>query len=218
MRARPLDPPLLVVTDRRQALRPLAEILEAAFAAGCRFASIREKDLSESEQVALAKQLLRVAGRHRARLLVHGDPAVTEAAGLAGVHLPAGTDPAAARALLGQAALVGASVHTAAEAARLDPAVVDYAVAGPAFATASKPGYGPALGLCGLAAMARASRVPVLAIGGITAGSIPDLMAAGVAGVAVMGGVMRAVDPGDEVGALLVTLADSVKRPFGDRK
>ncbi|NVO17910.1 MAG: thiamine phosphate synthase [Rhodoplanes sp.] len=201
------DPPLLVVTDRRQAARPLADSLDAAFAAGARWASIREKDLSKAEQAALAKQLLHVAERHGARLLLHGDPEVAKAAALAGVHLPAGSDPQTARARLGEAALIGVSVHTPAEAARLDPAAVDYALAGPAFATASKPGYGPALEGAGLAAMVRAARVPVLAIGGITVESVPEILAAGVAGVAVMGGVMRATDPGDAVRRLPAALA-----------
>jgi len=48
------EPPLLLVTDRKQAVAPLANILEAAFAAGCRWASLREKGLSAPEQVALA--------------------------------------------------------------------------------------------------------------------------------------------------------------------
>ncbi len=53
------DPPLLLVTDRRQARRPLAEIVAAALAAGCRWVSLREKDLPEDEQVPLARALLR---------------------------------------------------------------------------------------------------------------------------------------------------------------
>ena len=60
---------------------------------------------------------------------------------------------AAARALLGADALIGRSIHYVAEAAALDPGLFDYAVAGPAFPTASKPGYGPALGREGLAAL-----------------------------------------------------------------
>ena len=84
--------------------------------------------------------------------------------------------------------------------------MVDYALAGPAFETPSKPGYGPEIGRKGLAEMARAARVPVLAIGGINTPRIAEIIAAGCAGVAVMGGVMRAVDPGLEVGALVATL------------
>lgn len=202
-----LPAPLLLVTDRRQAVRPLVAILEAAFAAGCRFASIREKDLSEPAQVDLAKQLSSIAERHGATLVLHGRPEVARAAGLAGVHLRGGSDPRPARDLFGPLGLIGASVHAPAEAARLDPDLVAWAIAGPAFATASKPGYGPALGQPGIGAIAAAAPVPVLAIGGVTAKTIPDLVAAGTAGVAVMGGVMRAADPGAEIESLLAALA-----------
>nr|WP_284701466.1 thiamine phosphate synthase [Rhodoplanes tepidamans] len=201
-----------MVTDRRQAGRPLTDILEVACAAGLRFASIREKDLSEPEQLILAKGLLPIAERHGATLVLHGRPEVAQAAGLAGVHLPAGTDPRRARDLLGPASLIGVSVHAPAEAARLDPDLVAWAIAGPAYATASKPGYGPALGPAGFAAIAAACPVPVLAIGGVTAGMIPDLVAAGAAGVALMGGVMRADDPGREVESLLAALRAAVAR------
>ncbi|WP_170145759.1 thiamine phosphate synthase [Rhodoplanes elegans] len=198
---------LLLVTDRRQAVRPLAEILQAAFAAGCRFASIREKDLSEPAQVVLTKELLPIAERHGAILVLHGRPEVARAAGLTGVHLRGGSDPRPARDLFGPVGLIGVSVHAPAEAGRLDPDLVAWAIAGPAFATASKPGYGPALGPAGVGAIAAACPVPVLAIGGVTAEAIPDLLAAGAAGVAVMGAVMRAGDPGAEIESLLAALA-----------
>ena len=76
-------------------------------------------------------------------------------------------------------------------------------IAGPAFETASKPGYGPALGSEGLAALAGVSRVPLLAIGGVTGETLAACKVAGIAGVAVMGSVMRASDPGREMGAVL---------------
>jgi thiamine-phosphate pyrophosphorylase len=52
--------------------------------------------------------------------------------------------------------------------------------------------------------------VPVLAIGGINAARVGELIAAGAAGVAVMGGVMRAADPAQEVKALIATLKGSL--------
>jgi thiamine-phosphate pyrophosphorylase len=201
------DPPLLLVTDRAQARRPLADLVAAACAGGCRWVSVREKDLPEEAQIALAQNLRPIAQRCGARLTLHGEPAAARAAGLDGVHLPARGNPAAARAALGPSALIGMSIHSAAEAAALDRALVDYAVAGPAFATASKPGYGPALGIDGLAAIARASAVPVVAIGGIAAHVIPEVMEAGVAGVAVMGTVMRAAEPDTVIKQILMAFA-----------
>jgi thiamine-phosphate pyrophosphorylase len=207
------DPPLLLVTDRRQARRPLVEVVAAALAAGCRWVSLREKDLAEDDQIALARTLLPMTRRHGARLTVHGDAALAKTCGADGVHLPSGSDPAAARALLGPGKLIGVSIHTVTEAEVLDPAVIDYAIAGPAFETASKPGYGPEIGRKGLAEIARASRVPILAIGGLNAVRAAEVMASGPVGIAVMGGVMRASDPGQEMRALIATVVASSGGP-----
>ncbi len=198
---------LLLVTDRRQARLPLAAVVAQACASGCRWISLREKDLPQDAQVTLARRLLPIARRHGTRLTVHGGAAVSRAAGVDGVHLAAGCDPTAARAVIGPEALLGISVHSVGEAQALDPGLVDYAVAGPAFATASKPGYGPALGAAGIAAIARASAVPVIAIGGIGPAAVGRMLRAGASGVAVMGSVMRADAPGGEVAALLRAFA-----------
>ena len=199
-------PPLLLVTDRHQARLPLIEVVTAALAAGCRWVSVREKDLSADDQIALARTLLPSVRRHGARLTVHGDAALAKACGADGVHLSAGSDPARSRAVLGAGKLIGVSIHTVTEAEAIDPDTVDYAIAGPAYETASKPGYGPEIGRKGLAEIARAARVPVLAIGGINAARVAEVLAAGPVGVAVMGGVMRAADPGQAMRALLATV------------
>lgn len=207
------DPPLLVVTDRHQARLPLADVVRAALAAGCRWISMREKDLSEEDQIALASTLLPIARRHGACLTVHGEAALARACGSDGVHLSAGGDPAAARKMLGREKLIGVSLHTVTEAEAIDPGIVDYAIAGPAFETASKPGYGPEIGRKGLAEIARAATVPVLAIGGLNATRAAEVLAAGPVGIAVMGSIMRAVEPGREVKALLAIVAGVHPRP-----
>jgi len=51
------DPPLLVISDRSQAKRPLIKVAEAAFAGGCRWFSLREKDLPAEERRALLAEL-----------------------------------------------------------------------------------------------------------------------------------------------------------------
>jgi thiamine-phosphate pyrophosphorylase len=207
-------PPLLLVTDRTQAKLPLEDVVERACAGGCRWVSLREKDLPAHEQIALARKLAPIAQRCGARLTLHGDADLARNAGVNGVHLSAHGDAAVARAALGPRALVGISVHSAAEAAALDSRVVDYAIAGPAFLTASKPGYGPALGPDGLAAICRAALVPVVAIGGIEANNIADVLSADTAGIAVMGSVMRSADPDRTVKDLLDALALRKVKPL----
>jgi len=199
-------PPLLLVTDRRQTRRPLTEVVASTLAAGCRWVSVREKDLPEDEQIGLVRMLMPMARRHEARVTLHGDAVLAQACGADGVHLRAGGNSHAARAVLGPDRLIGVSIHTVTDAETLDPAVVDYALAGPAFETPSKPGYGPEIGRKGLAEIARASRVPILAIGGLNTARAAEVLAAGPVGIAVMGGVMRAADPGQEMRALISTV------------
>ncbi len=201
------DPPLLVITDRKQARTALVSIVTAVLAAGCRWISVREKDLPPAEQVTLARELLAIARDFGAVLTLHGNAALARSSGADGVHLPDGSNPSAARAALGSTALVGISAHGGAQLHALDPTVVDYAIAGPVYASPSKPGYGPALGPEGLHALVSQARIPVIGIAGIEPGNITDVMATGAAGIAVMGGVMRAADPGAQTRALLDALA-----------
>src|SRR5262249_53868917 len=206
------DPALLLVTDRHQARLPLADVVRAALAAGCRWVSVREKDLSDDDQIALALTLLPIARRYGARLTLHGDAALAKACDSDGVHLPAGRDPAASRALLGPDKLIGVALPPGTQAEAVYPSVVDYAIAGPTFETPSKPGYGPEIGHKGLAEIAAVAPVPVLAIGGLNATRAAEVLATGPVGIAVMGSIMRAVDPGQEVKALLAIVAGAHPR------
>ncbi|ASG21509.1 thiamine phosphate synthase [Nitrospirillum viridazoti] len=187
------NPPLLVITDRRQASMPLPRLLDRVFAAGCRWVSVREKDLAPCDRLDLVRELRPMARHHGALLTVHADLAAAVLCD--GVHLGAGGDVAAARARLGPQALVGLSRHHPDEGR----GGADYATLSPIFETASKPGYGPALGPQAL------SRLPgALALGGITPANAAQARAAGAAGLAVMGTVMRASDPAAVVRDLLV--------------
>ncbi len=200
------DPPLLVITDRKQASAALADVVATVLKAGCRWISVREKDLPPAEQVALAQELLAIVREFGAVLTLHGSAALAQSSGADGVHLGEGSDPSAARAALGSTALVGISVHGGEQIRAVDPTLVDYAIAGPVYVSASKPGYGPALGPQGLHGLVRQARVPVIGIGGIGPANIADVVAAGAAGIAVMGSVMRAADPGAHTRALLDAL------------
>jgi thiamine-phosphate pyrophosphorylase len=195
VRAHPLpSPPLLVISDRSQVVRPLVEIAEAVFRAGGRWFSLREKDLPADERRALLRALVSLGGRFGATVAVHDDIDSAIAAGAAGVHLPGGGEPAAARRRLASA-LIGVSAHSPQEAAAQLAAGADYATLSPVFLTSSKPGYGPAVGLDALAEAARLAGGPVVALGGIGDSSIGACLAAGARGIAVMGEIMRAADP-----------------------
>jgi thiamine-phosphate pyrophosphorylase len=201
-------PPLLVISDRRQARRPLEEVAEAAFAGGCRWFSLREKDLPPAERRALLRALVVLGHRWGATVTVHDDIDAAAMADAGGVHLPSGGSPEAARARL-PGVLIGASAHSTEEALALLSAGADYVTVSPVFVTASKPGYGPALGLDGLARIVAWATGPVIALGGVTAANAAPCLAAGAHGIAVMGEVMRAADPQAAVEAILREISSS---------
>ena len=197
-------PPLLLITDRKHAALPLVDVVTAACEGGCRWISIREKDLPKSQQAALVEKLLPRTRHFGAQLMIHDN--IPIAIALEGLHLPEGGDAAKARKRLGRHKLIGLSVHTPDQAVAADPAFLDYLIAGPVFETASKPGYGPALGPDGVSSFVQATKLPVIAIGGIDASNIAAVMRAGAAGGAVMGSVMRAPDPTRAVRELIAAL------------
>jgi thiamine-phosphate pyrophosphorylase len=188
--ARRLPARLLLVTDRHQA-GSLEEIVGDAVAAGVRWVWVRDRDLPAPERRALAQRLRAIARVHDARLSVGGDIALAAEIAADGVHLSAGSPIPAARARLGPDALIGVSAHGEAEVAAAAAGGADYATLSPIFPTASKPGYGPALGVAALASAARHG-LPVLALGGIMPARTDECLRAGAVGIAVMGEVMRA--------------------------
>ncbi len=199
-------PPLLVISDRSLARRPLVEVAEAAFRGGCRWFSLREKGLPDGERRELLRALVALGDRYGATVTAHEDVDAVIAAGAGGVHLPSGGDPAQARPRLPKG-LIGVSAHSPEEAAEKLAAGADYVTLSPIFLSASKPGYGPALGLDALAAAARLAPGRIVALGGIGADNAAACLAAGAHGVAVMGGVMRAADPEAAVRRLVDAIA-----------
>ncbi|MFM2043741.1 MAG: hypothetical protein RLY86_2317 [Pseudomonadota bacterium] len=234
-------PPLLLITDRsrltiggRGLVGAMVDLVRGAVAGGCRWVSLREKDLDPAAQADLITALLPILRAAGGRLTVHGGghgvpsgdpgagalpPPVLDLARLCdGVHLPDGGpdggDAAAARAALGPGALIGVSCHSGVGMIQAAQDGADYATLSPLFPTESKPGYGPALGPAGLAAALAALKAarpgerpfPVIGLGGIGPGNAAGVMAAGAAGIAVMGGVMGSADPAAAVRALLAAL------------
>src|SRR5881628_1244561 len=177
-----VDFSLYLVTDRHQTCgRPLQDVVSAALRAGVRAVQLREMT-----------DLARSCG---ARMLVNDRADVCLAAGSDGTHLPAaGLRPAAARRLLGPDRLIGASAHSADEAARAETDGADFIVLGPIFATPSKRAFGPPIGLGELERARMRCQVPLFGIGGVTASRVREVVKAGAHGVAVVGSVMAADD------------------------
>jgi thiamine-phosphate pyrophosphorylase len=172
---------------------PLAE---AALEGGAPTLQVRVKlgpDRRRFDTVAAIAERCRDAG---AACLVNDRADFAVAAGADGVHVGAEDLPVAVvRRVVGPGAVVGGTARDPATGRRLVEAGASYLGVGPTFVTRSKVGLPAPIGLEGLRAVAEAVTVPVIAIAGITAARVPDVLAAGAWGVAVLGAVGASDDP-----------------------
>ncbi|GAA1796037.1 hypothetical protein GCM10009682_17220 [Luedemannella flava] len=211
-------PRLLLLTDATQAARPLTSVVAEAVDRGVRAVVLREKSEEYARRRALPADLAALLAPVGGTLIVAGGPAGSVVpSGSSGSALPSGAavpgDPgwpadgvhlAVSDALPDpRPALVGRSCHDAVEVARAAAEGCDYVTVSPVYPTASKPGYGPALGPAALAALC--GSVPVFGLGGVLPEHVGDCLRAGAYGVAVMGPAMR--DP-SVVTAYLAALAE----------
>jgi thiamine-phosphate pyrophosphorylase len=190
-------PRLLLLTDRRQATRPLGEVIRSAIDGGARAVVLREKDLPQRERARLAAELRPLLADVHGSLLVASDTSIAAD----GVHLAADDPLPRVRP-----PIVGRSCHDAREVRGATAERLDHVTLSPVATTASKPGHGPALGHAGLQRLCAATAVPVYALGGVNAGNARSWLAAGAYGVAVMGAVMRADRPDRAVADLFAAL------------
>jgi thiamine-phosphate pyrophosphorylase len=157
-------------------------------AGGATLIQLREKHLSPREFYSAAKEALDVARERKVRLIINDRVDIALALGADGVHL--GQDdlpPAAARRLLGERAIIGFSTHSVEQARRAASLPVDYLAIGPIFRTSSKENPDAVVGLEGLRRVRRAAgSVPLVAIGGITLETAPEVIAAGADAIAVI--------------------------------
>lgn len=202
-------PRLHVITDTRDGAAPLT-VVAAALEAGARLVQVRPED-HHTDRVAfdLAAALAERCAEHEAVCLVNDRVHIARAVGAHGVHLGADDLPIdAARRILPEAAVVGGTCREPESARAARRAGATYLGVGPVWSTSTKTGLPEAIGLDGLAAVCEAVDLPVIAIGGITAERAAACREAGAHGVAVVGAVSGADDPGRATAELLEAVGE----------
>jgi thiamine-phosphate pyrophosphorylase len=187
------DRPLLyLVTDRlslegKAKVSLLLDLLVQAAKAGVDLIQIREKDLHGRTLFELVKACVNVVRPFGAKVLVNDRIDVALAAEADGVHLASNSIPvAAARQLVGDRLLLGVSTHSLQQVKQAENAA-DFVVYGPVFQTLSKLKYGEPVGLNSLGEIVDATKLPVIAIGGITEANYDSVLHKGAAGIAAIG-------------------------------
>jgi thiamine-phosphate pyrophosphorylase len=183
-----VNPVLCFITDRRRFgaawQSALVERVADAARDGVHLVQVRERDLDGGPLTQLVAACMSAVRGTRTRVVVNDRLDVALAAGAHGVHLRGNSFSASrARLLAPRPFLVGRSVHSVADVRECSDRALDYLIFGTVFETDSKPGQSAA-GVAALTAVASATSLPVLAVGGITPQRIAAVMAAGGSGAA----------------------------------
>jgi thiamine-phosphate pyrophosphorylase len=202
---RSIDWRLCLVADAEAAgPRDLVSIVREAAEAGATLIQLRGKKLEIRQFLDVAVRVSHVLNRMEIPLIVNDRIDIALACGADGVHLGQDDLPLAyARKIMGKEKIIGISVNTLEQAEEAESGGADYIGAGPLFYTASKEELGTILGPDGLLSIRQRVRIPILAIGGITADRVKEAFAAGADGIAVISAIIGAENVHDATKKLL---------------
>lgn len=203
------DYSLYVVTDEALAAgRPLPALVAAAVDGGATIVQLRAKELGARRILRLAADLLPLLRRRGVPLIMNDRADLALLGDADGLHVGQDDIPAAAaRRLLGPGRILGVSVSSVSEAVQAARGGADYLGVSPVFTTPTKADAPAATGLAGLRRIRAAVRLPLVAIGGMSASNAAAAVAAGADGVAVVSAIMTAADPAAAASAILAAVA-----------
>lgn len=176
-----------------------------ALEGGCRWVQLRMKEASVEEIRPVAREVQALCRRYGAVFIIDDHVELIRELQADGVHLGKNDLPVCeARQRLGTSYIIGGTANTFEDIVRLHEAGADYIGCGPFRYTTTKKNLSPVLGLEGYRNIVRHMKkagiaLPVVAIGGITAEDIPEVLGTGVNGIALSGTVLRAEDPVEEM-------------------
>lgn len=176
-----------------------------ALEGGCRWVQLRMKEATEVEFMAAAAEIGRLCKEHGATFVLDDHVEWVEKTGADGVHLGKNDMPIdEARKILGNDKIIGGTANTFEDVERLYRQGADYIGCGPFRFTTTKKNLSPVLGLEGYQHIvdqmkAQGINLPIVAIGGILESDIKSILATGVSGIAVSGGILNAENPAEEM-------------------
>lgn len=176
-----------------------------ALEGGCRWVQLRMKEATEAEFMAAAAEIGRLCKEHGATFVLDDHVEWVEKTGADGVHLGKNDMPIdEARKILGNDKIIGGTANTFEDVERLYRQGANYIGCGPFRFTTTKKNLSPVLGLEGYQHIvdqmkSHGINLPIVAIGGILESDIKSILATGVSGIAVSGGILNAENPTEEM-------------------
>ena len=173
-----------------------AKCAEAAVRAGVKIVQLRMKHASREDVLREGRELRRVTAGTGTLFIVNDDPSIASEVGADGVHVGQGDmAPAEVRSRYPELKVVGLSTHNMDQVRASIAQPIDYIGVGPVYATPTKDIPDPTLGLDTMSRMIAAAAHPAVAIGGIDASRLPDVISAGARNYAVVRAVCQSEDP-----------------------
>lgn len=187
-----------LVADPEQTRRDLLDVVVQALTGGVTAIQLRAKQISDRQAFDLGEAIAARCRSAGALFIVNDRLDLALALGADGVHLGEADLPLrAARDLVDDAFIIGFSPETDEQTSAAAGYGASYLGIGPVFGTASKPDAGAAIGLDTVRRRVELAGVPSIGIGGIDAGNVGLVIAAGAVGVAVVSAVLHADDPAE---------------------
>jgi thiamine-phosphate pyrophosphorylase len=184
-----------VILDAMASRLSHIEAARKALAGGARVVQLRDKTARFEELLAIGRELRKMTSDAGATLIVNDNPYLAQEIGADGVHLgQMDFPPYIARELLGPSGIIGLSTHTKLQALAAEAQPVDYIAVGPVFETTSKVSECKPVGVEHVRWVTRNIDIPVVAVGGITAERMPEIIQAGAENIAVIRELMGAND------------------------
>ena len=203
---------LYAVTDRSW-LRgmTLMQQVEEALLGGATMVQLREKALDEAAFLREAVDMAKLCHRYGVPLLINDNVDIARKSGADGVHVgQSDMEATAVRGVLGSSMIVGVTAKTVEQALRAQEAGADYLGSGAVFGTSTKLDARP-MSKTLLNDICHAVEIPVVAIGGIHRGNLPELAGCAIQGAAIVSGIFAAEDIQAEC-RLLRRMVDEIVR------
>ncbi|MDE3178957.1 MAG: thiamine phosphate synthase [Acidobacteriota bacterium] len=201
-------PRMYAIVDAAQTASP-ADVTASLLAAGVRLIQYRDKSSSSRQVYEMSRKMAGEIALAGGTFIVNDRADVALAAGAHGVHVGQADLPARlVRQFFPPDKIVGVSTHSIAQVAAADREPVDYIAFGPVFQTQSKANPDPQVGLEGLAEARKATRKPLVAIGGITLDNARSVILAGADSIAVIRELLSAPDAGEQARRFIEIIGD----------
>jgi thiamine-phosphate pyrophosphorylase len=183
--------------------------IRLALEGGIKWVQLRMKDATEDEIISVGTEVRKLCDQYGATFIIDDHVELVHKLKADGVHLGKNDMPIAeARNILGKDIIIGGTANTFEDIAAHYQATANYIGCGPFRFTTTKKGLSPTLGLEGYRSIMTKVKeaginIPVVAIGGITAEDIPDIMQTDISGIALSGAILRAENPIEEINRIL---------------